>query len=139
MTDRPVPGDGTDRCRECGEPLPEGAESCPACGAPREETSGRGLTDQYSPVVWVLSLVVAFLTFPFGVVVPIYFLVKAYGDEPVDQTRMEVAAVLVLNLIGIAAVELRGERGARFALGFTAAMVAMGLLLLVVFLLGAAA
>lgn len=138
MTDHA--GEGSARCPECGESLHDAAESCPACGASlAAEATSPGLTDQYSPVVWFLSLVVAFLTFPFGLVVPLYFLFKARGDEPVEQGRMEVAAVLLLNLVGIAAVELRGESGARFALGFVAAMLAMGLILLLVFLLGAAA
>lgn len=138
---------GTVECRECGARFDDGLTACPDCGAARVDAvtaergpdAARSLTDQYSPVTWVLSLLVAFLTFPFGLVVPLYFLVKATRTDAVSQGRLEVAAVLLLNVVGIAAVEWRGERGARFALGFVAAMTAMGVILLVVFLLGAAA
>lgn len=149
--------EGTVPCPECGASIPEGDEECPSCGArPWAEREG-GLLDQYPTSVWVLSLVVAFLTYriareimffasplglavlPFAPVVPAYFVLKARGDEPVEQSRIEVAAVLVLNVVGVVAVEGWGEGGARFVLGVFTAMTVMGLILFMVFLLGAVA
>lgn len=156
-TDHRTPPEGTVRCPECGASVPESDEACPSCGARRGAEREGGILDQYSRATWLLSLLVAFLTYrvtlaiarltyPFGLVllllapvVPLYFLVTAAGDDPVERSRTEVAAVLVLNLVGIAVVEWQGERGARFALGFVGAMSAMGIILLFVFLLGAVA
>lgn len=157
MSDFRAAPEGTTSCPECGASVPEDEEECPACGArPRREREG-GLLSQYSPAVWLLSLVVGFLTFrvarevmffvyPLGLalmafapVVPGYFLIKAAGERVVEQSRMEVAAVLLLNVVGVAAVEWKGEGGARFALGVVVAMTVMGLIFFGVLLLGALA
>jgi hypothetical protein len=118
---------GTAYCRACGAEIDATMAYCPECGAeqhPAEtepkstvevsanvDTGGESLTDAYSPLVWIASIIVAIITFPFGLAVPIYFYVKASGGD-VNQDGWDVAAVLLFGIIGILVVEIFQENGA---------------------------
>ncbi|GGM74423.1 hypothetical protein J2752_002724 [Halarchaeum rubridurum] len=114
-------GDGTAHptvyCRGCGAEIREDADICPECGV-RQRTGGESASDaeffeQYSTLTWLGSALVAVLTFPVGLLVPAYFAYRAKQGTGVEQGRWEVWAVLLGNVIGIAAVELAGETGAK--------------------------
>ncbi|GGN05560.1 zinc ribbon domain-containing protein [Halarchaeum nitratireducens] len=104
-------------CRGCGAEISEDADICPECGV-RQPTGGRSAGDaeffeQYSTLTWLGSALVTALTFPVGLLVPAYFAYRAKQGTGVEQGRWEVWAVLLGNVIGIAAVELAGETGAK--------------------------
>jgi hypothetical protein len=113
---------GTKYCQKCSEELFEEAEICPECGvrqpdvtagaaAPAEKSGS--WVDQYSMLTWVGAVVFALLTFPVGLLIPGYFFIKAKGDEPPNQGRWEVVTAILFGIIGIAAVEIGGEKGAK--------------------------
>lgn len=83
------------------------------------------LTDQYSIVVWILSVTAAFLSFPIGVVIPIYFYIKADNGTGREQGLLEVSAVLAFGILGIIAVELGGRIGAIVAWVFVGGVVVL--------------
>lgn len=137
-----MPPETTKFCTECGAEINRKAEICPECGV-RQHTeptsSGRELTDQYSPLVWVAALVIGLLTFPVGLLIPLYFYIKASGDEPVDQGGWEIAAVLLVGIFGILAVELGGEKGAKILFGIVIVFGILGMFLFFALLAGGAA
>lgn len=53
------------------------------------------------------------ILFPVGLVIPLYFFIKASRDEPPDQGTLEVATVIVWGILGMIAVELGREEGAK--------------------------
>lgn len=69
------------------------------------------LTDQYSIVVWILAGLVALIGFPVGLVVPIYFYIKADRKTGKEQAWLQVSAVLAFIIIEMIAVELGGRLG----------------------------
>jgi len=104
-------------CRGCGAEIREDAAICPECGV-RQRSGGETASDveffeQYSTLTWLGSALVAVFTFPIGLLVPAYFAYRAKQGTGLEQGRWEVWAVLLGNLIGIAAVELAGETGAK--------------------------
>jgi hypothetical protein len=101
-----------DVCGNCGEDIPGDADGCPTCGE-RKGVGATGFTDQYSVLTWLGSAVVAVISFPFGLLVPAYFVYKARDGSGTEQGRWEVWAVLLSNIIGMAAVELAGETGGK--------------------------
>lgn len=63
-------------------------------------------------LVFVLSVIVAIMSFPIGVLIPVYFYIKADNGEAGEQTPLEIFAVLFAGIIGILGVELGGRTGA---------------------------
>lgn len=133
-------------CHKCGEEVFEEAVICPACGVEQHDRDGavaestsssRNWKDQYSMLTWVGAVVVGLLTLPIGLVIPAYFYVKANGDEPPNQGTLECATIILWGILGIAAVELGGKRGAKILWGIMVALVF--LFFLGVFALAAAA
>jgi len=89
---------------------------------------GDGWREEYSTTVWVVAVVVGLLTLPLGLVIPAYFYLKASGQAPVDQSALEVWTVILLGVVGIAAVEIGGRRGAKVLWGIVVALVVLAVL-----------
>ena len=86
------------------------------------------LTDQYSLIVWLASILVGLLTIPVGLLVPAYFYIKADKGEGRKQSGLEVWTVILIGIFGIAAVELGGRKGAKILWGLVAALFVLVLL-----------
>lgn len=128
-------------CHECGAAVDslgnESSKPTQSTVESNEKTSsqsenavrfGNELVLEYSPLAWIGAIFSGFVTivpnyynpstiFPLtilaGLAVPGYFGYKTIQDEPVDQTTFEVWTTILAGVVGIAAVELAGERGAR--------------------------
>lgn len=74
---------------------------------------GGGIFDEYTTIQWIAAGLVAVLTFPIGVAVPAYFYIKTSNGTAREQGAWEAWAVILVGLIGILAVELGGETGAK--------------------------
>lgn len=83
------------------------------------QTGSGGLTDQYSTIAIVASVVVGLLTIPVGLLIPVYFYFKADRGEGAQQSGLEVWTVILLGIFGIAAVEIGGRKGAKILWGLT--------------------
>lgn len=128
------PGGNTVFCRDCGAEIRVKAEICPECGIRQEggsatSSTGGKWTEQYSVVVWIISILFGLLTFPIGLIIPAYFLFKASNGTGAEQGGWEVGTVILLGLLGIIAVELGGEKGAKVLWGIFAAFIALILLI----------
>lgn len=88
------------------------------------------LIEEYSPVVFVLSIIVAVLTLPIGVLVPLYLYIKADRGEAGELSTLEIAAILFAGVIGIIAVELGGRTGAIIAIALPFVFILLGVLAL---------
>lgn len=86
------------------------------------------LTDQYSIIVWLAAILVGLLTIPVGLLVPAYFYIKADRGEGKDQSALEVWTVILAGILGIAAVELGGQKGAKILWGIIIALFALSIL-----------
>ena len=75
-----------------------------------------GIFDDYTTIQWIAAVLVALLTFPIGLVVPIYFYVKTSNGTASEQGAWEAWAVIIVGILGILAVELGGETGAKIIL-----------------------
>ena len=91
-------------------------------------TSGGSLTEQYSTLVWLAAILVGLLTIPVGLLVPAYFYIKADRGEGKAQSPLEIWTVILLGILGIAAVELGGRKGAKILWGIAAALFALSVL-----------
>lgn len=118
---------GTKYCRDCGSEIREEAEICPECGIRQEgntvSVDTDSLTDQYSTVTWVAAVIVGLLTLPLGLAIPGYFYVKASKGTGAEQGGWEVWTVILLGIIGIIAVEVGGEKGAKVLWALVAALI----------------
>jgi len=74
---------------------------------------GDGIFDQYTTIQWIAAGLVAVLTFPIGLAVPAYFYIKTSNGTAREQGAWEAWAVILVGIIGIVAVELGGETGAK--------------------------
>jgi uncharacterized membrane protein len=72
-----------------------------------------GIFDQYTTIQWIAAGLVAVLTFPIGLAVPAYFYIKTSNGTAREQGAWEAWAVILVGIIGIVAVELGGETGAK--------------------------
>lgn len=86
------------------------------------------LTEQYSLLVWLAAILVGLLTLPVGLLVPVYFYIKADRGEGKRQSTLEVWTVILVGIFGIAAVELGGRKGAKILWGIIAALFVLSLL-----------
>lgn len=124
--------DDTIFCRDCGAEIRAEAEICPECGIRQQNQSGPidsdELTDHYSTLAWVAAIIVALLSFPLGILVPGYFYWKASNGEGADQGGWETWTVILLGIIGIAAVEIGGEKGAKIVWGVMLGLFALFIL-----------
>lgn len=89
------------------------------------------ILDQYTDVQWIAALIMAFLTFPIGAVVPAYFYIKASNGDGKGQGQWEAWGVILMNIIGIAAVELAGETGGKIAVGLFIVQSILGILAII--------
>lgn len=71
------------------------------------------LTDKYSTATIVGAAVVGLLIFPLGLLPLVYFYLKASQTEDGEQSTLEIMTVVLLNVVGIGAVEFAGEKGAK--------------------------
>lgn len=78
--------------------------------------NGGGIFDDYTTIQWVAGIVIGLLTFPVGLLIPIYFYIKTSNGTAKEQGAWEAWAVILVGIIGIVAVELGGETGAKIAL-----------------------
>jgi len=78
--------------------------------------NGGSIFDDYTTVQWIAAGIIAILTFPIGVLVPIYFYIKTSNGTAKEQGAWEAWAVILVGIIGIVAVEIGGETGAKIAL-----------------------
>lgn len=135
-------GEQTVFCRDCGAEIRLRAEICPGCGirqrdAPESSSpasSGGDLTEHYSIAVWIVSLLFGLLTFPIGLITPIYLYIKASNKTGKEQGTWESWTVVLTGIVGIIAVELGGETGAKILWGLIG-----GLFLLFILVISAAA
>jgi amino acid transporter len=74
------------------------------------------IIEEYSMLVFVFSVIVAIMSLPVGLLVPVYFHIKADNGEAGEQTPLEIFAVLFSGVIGILGVELGGRTGAIIAI-----------------------
>ena len=86
------------------------------------------LTDQYSTLVWLAAILVGLLTIPIGLLVPAYFYIKADRGEGKSQSALEIWTVILLGILGIAAVELGGRKGAKILWGIVVALFVVSIL-----------
>lgn len=91
-------------------------------------SSTDGIFDDYTTIQWIAAIVVALLTFPIGLAVPIYFYVKTSNGTAKDQGAWEAWAVILVGIIGIIAVELGGETGAKIII----ALAVLGIPILII-------
>jgi hypothetical protein len=75
-----------------------------------------GIFDQYTTLQWIGAGIVALLTFPIGIAVPAYFYIKTSNGTASEQGAWEAWAVILVGILGIVAVELGGETGAKIAI-----------------------
>ncbi|WP_336338934.1 hypothetical protein [Haloarcula brevis] len=87
-----------------------------------------GIFDQYTTIQWIAAVVVALLTFPIGIAVPAYFYIKTSNGTAREQGAWEAWAVILVGILGIIAVELAGETGAKIAIAL--ALIGIPILLL---------
>lgn len=92
-----------------------------------------GTFDQYTTIQWVAAFIVGILTFPIGLLIPIYFYIKTNNGTASEQGAWEAWAVILVGIIGIAAVELGGETGAKIALSL---LLVIPLLIIIAAVLG---
>lgn len=78
--------------------------------------NGDSIFDDYTTIQWVAGLVIGLLTLPIGLLIPIYFYIKTSNGTAKEQGPWEAWAVILVGIIGIVAVELGGETGAKIAL-----------------------
>jgi len=95
--------------------------------------SGQGTFDQYTTIQWIAAVVVAIISFPIGLAVPIYFYIKSNNGTASEQGAWEAWAVILAGIIGIIAVELGGETGAKVAI---AIVVIIPILIIIAAVLG---
>ena len=74
------------------------------------------MTDYYTTVQLIAAAIVAIISFPLGLLVPIYFYIKANNGSAAEQGPWEVWGVILAGIIGIVAVELAGETGGKIAI-----------------------
>ena len=86
------------------------------------------LTDQYSELVWLAAILVGLLTLPIGLLVPAYFYIKADRGEGKSQSALEIWTVILTGILGIAAVELGGRKGAKILWGIVVALFVVSIL-----------
>lgn len=91
-------------------------------------SSTDGIFDDYTTIQWIAAIIVALLTFPIGLAIPIYFYIKTSNGTAKDQGAWEAWAVILVGIIGILAVELGGETGAKIII----ALALLGIPILVV-------
>jgi len=105
-------------CGECGSEIASGntdtnQEYNPGATADiidekvSDESDGKWQSE-YSTLVWVISGVVALITFPFGLTIPAYFYFKASRGNGSSQNTAEIATVLLFNVLGMIVVEFIG-------------------------------
>jgi len=80
------------------------------------QANGGSIFDDYTTVQWIAGIIVGLLTFPIGLLIPIYFYIKTSNGTAKEQGAWEAWAVILVGIIGIVAVELGGETGAKIAL-----------------------
>ncbi|MFC7077431.1 hypothetical protein [Haloarcula halophila] len=95
--------------------------------------SGQGTFDQYTTIQWIAAVIVAIISFPIGLAVPIYFYIKSNNGTAAEQGAWEAWGVILAGIIGIIAVELGGETGGKIAI---AIVVLLPILLIVAAVLG---
>jgi len=103
-------------CRDCGSLISARAEICPECGVRQRDPPssiqseasklGEKYTDQYPLWVWVISVVFAAITFPFGLVIPAYFYYMAEKGAGENQSTAQMVIVILFGILGIAGVEI---------------------------------
>lgn len=113
------------------ESLPQDKD--PLNGVQDKISSGTNWTEQYSIGVWLGSIILGLLTFPIGLFIPGYFILKASSGTGIEQSGFEAWTVVLLGIFGIAAVEIGGKKGAKWLW-----VIAFGFLLLFILLVGAA-
>jgi len=77
--------------------------------------SGKGMTDYFTTVQLIATAIIALLSFPLGLLIPIYFYIKADNGSAAAWGPWEVWGVILGGIIGIIAVELGGELGGKIA------------------------
>ncbi len=107
---------------------------CSPEGFQNEPMSGQGTFDQYTTVQWIAAVIVAIISFPIGLAVPIYFYIKSNNGTAAEQGAWEAWGVILAGIIGIIAVELGGETGAKVAI---AIVVLLPIVLIIAAVLGA--
>jgi hypothetical protein len=130
-------------CSECGAPTGDGVKDRNVTKqsgtnlysekTPNANTNTDGWKSHYSLQVWIASVVVSLILFPFGLLVPTYFYFKGSRGTGVDQTPLEVWTVVLTSLIGIIAVETGGRKGAK-AVWYIFVIILMIMFLLVMML-----
>jgi hypothetical protein len=85
------------------------------------------ILDQYTDVQWIAALIMPFLTFPIGAVIPAYFYLKASNGDGRAQGQWKAWGVILMDVIGIAAVELAGETGGKIAVALLHRLYSSGL------------
>lgn len=76
------------------------------------------MTDYYTTVQLIAAAIIAIISFPLGLLVPVYFYIKANNGSAAEFGPWEVWGVILAGIIGIIAVELAGETGGKIAVAF---------------------
>jgi hypothetical protein len=77
--------------------------------------SSQGIFDEYTTVQWIAAIIVAIISFPIGLAVPIYFYIKTSNGSASEQGPWEAWGVILGGIIGILLVEILGELGGKIS------------------------
>lgn len=124
-------------CETCHEPISQSSSHCRHCGSQQPHGSDQqqkltdSLTDNYSIPIWTAAIGRAVLSFPLGLAIVSYLYLKSKNKTGMTQGPWESWTVVVIGILGIAAVEIGGERGAKFIWALIGIMGGIGLSIVV--------
>jgi len=97
-----------------------------------DSMSGNSMTDYYTTVQLIAAAIVAIISFPIGLLVPVYFYLKANNGSAAGMGPWEVWGAIIGGIIGIVLVEILGELGGKIAIAIAVLLPILFMLLAVV-------
>lgn len=138
-----------DICNECGvrqKPAPQsqsvsgggpnpaqasGDERVPDSRSQQTTAESTDLLQEYSIGQWLAAIGVGFITFPLGLVVPVYLYYKAQNGTGSEQSGLESWTAILFGIVGILAVEVGGRTAAKVLWGICILLVVLGVFVVV--------
>lgn len=94
--------------------------------------SAQGIFDEYTTVQWIAAIIIAIISFPIGLAVPIYFYIKTSNGTASEQGAWEAWGAILGGIIGIVLVEILGELGGKIAVALAVLLPILAILAAVV-------
>lgn len=120
-------------CSNCNEQLVAKADHCPHCGTRQSGTAtaaSTALTDNFSSVAWAVAILRGLVFIPVGIAPAIYLYLKSRQGAGVRMSSLETWTVVILGVIGIAAVHLGGRTAAKWMWAIGGLLLGSGIIML---------